>query len=191
MKSALIIHGLSGHVKENWFPWLKQTLESSGWNVVLPNLPNAGHPVVDEWNEALTALVKDFDEHSVIVGHSLGAPAGLNLVQTLGKKIDKLVMVAPVNPLQNWSELKKNEPDLDWEAVKSFAYINFEWQKISSLVNKIIFYYSDNDPYIPENSMDFFKEHLPQAEFKLMSGKGHFNRSSGIIQLPEILENFE
>ena len=189
--NALIIHGVSGNSRENWFPWLKSSLEKNNWNVVVPDLPGVGRQTVDEWNDALMRVASDLDENSVIVGHSMGAPAALNLVQTLDKKIGKLVMVAPVNPNQHWQQLKKDHPKLDWDAVKSFAEIKFDWKKISSLAGEIVIYYSDNDKYIPAETVNFYKQNLPSAVFKFLPGKGHFTKSSGNTEFPEILENFE
>src|SRR3990167_3268732 len=47
-------------------------------------------------------LKQNFPENGVIVGHSLGVPAVLDLIQKVSKKIDTLVLIAPVNPRQNW-----------------------------------------------------------------------------------------
>lgn len=187
MPTCLIIHGVSGSSRENWFPWFKSELEKRAWKVLAPDLPNAEHPKVLEWNSALLSLVGEFDENSVIVGHSLGVPAGLNLAQALGKKIGKLILVAPVNRRQEWGKLMAEVPDLDWQAVKNFAEINFDWQKIANLAKQIIFYYSDNDKYIPLSSIDFYKEHLPAARYSPLSGKGHFNTASGVAEFPELL----
>jgi leucyl-tRNA synthetase/predicted alpha/beta hydrolase family esterase len=186
--NCLIIHGISGHGKENWFPWLKKSLEVKEWDVFTPDLPNANHAGVEEW----TSVLKEYDlnENSIIVGHSVGVPMALHLVQTVGKKIDKLIMVAPVNPDQPYDKLRKTEPGLDWDAVQNFAKIEFDWKKISSLVNEIVFYYSDNDKYIPASSVEFYKKHLPNAKYYLLNNKGHFNKSSGVSEFPEILSEF-
>ena len=186
-RRCLIIHGITGNDQENWFPWFKKRLENQEWKVSIPNLPNTNHPIVEEWGKALE---KEFKPNSIIVGHSLGVPAALNLVQTVGKKVDKLILVAPVNPEQNWTALKKSVPGIDWNAIKKFADIKFDWEKINNLVNQIIFYYSNNDKYIPASSVDFYKKNLPEAVFKFIQDKGHFNTSSGIREFPEVLEEF-
>jgi len=187
-KNALLIHGLNGHVNENWKPWLKAELEKNNWAVSVPLLPKADHPIISEWNEVLAG---EFKGNSVIVGHSLGCAAALNLVQTMGKKVHKLILVAPVNPKQKWQTLQELYPQGDWNAVKSFTEIKFDWKKISDLVGKIIIYYSDNDPYIPLESIDFYRQNLPNAIFKFMPGKGHLNRKAGMIEFPELLGDIE
>jgi len=185
-ENCLVIHGVSGHKRENWFPWLKNTLEKDGWHVNVPALPTPDHPSIEKWNEVLR---KESKSVSVVVGHSLGAPAALNLIQTTGKRIDELILVAPVNPKQDWKYLKSAYPHADWAAVKIFADIKFDWKKIAKLVRQVVIYYSDNDPYVSSESVvEFYKRHLPNAIFKLLPGKGHFNERYGITEFPEILD---
>ncbi len=185
IKNALVIHGVSGHKRENWFPWLKDILEKDGWHVSVPTLPTPDHPKIEEWN---MVLKKESTSASVLIGHSLGAPAALNLIQTSNKKIDRLILVAPVNPKQDWRYLKSVYPQADWDAVKNFADIKFDWEKITKLVRQVVVYYSDNDPYVSAKSVEFYKQHLPNAIFRFLPGKGHFNERYGITEFPEILE---
>lgn len=188
VKHTLIIHGLNGSSNENWFPWLRKQLEKTGVNVQVPDLPDPNHPIVEDWNQA---LLKEVQPDSVIIGHSLGGPAALNLVQTFGQKISKLILVAPVNPDQEWSHLKETS-DSDWDAVKTFADLKFDWKRISELVDQIIIYYSDDDKYIPERSIDFFKKNLPQAVFKFRPKSGHFSKStSGLVEFPEVFNDIK
>lgn len=48
MKKAYIIHGWEGRPDSNWFPWLKTELESQGFAVEVPQMPNAAHPKMEE-----------------------------------------------------------------------------------------------------------------------------------------------
>ncbi|MEK7583667.1 MAG: leucine--tRNA ligase [Patescibacteria group bacterium] len=186
IKECLVIHGVSGNKRENWFPWIKTTLAKEGWKVNVPTLPAPDHPKINEWNEV---AAKEFKADSVLIGHSLGAPAALNLIQTAGKKIDTLILVAPVNSMLDWKYLGSTYPSVDWEAVRSFADIKFDWKKITDLTKQIVVYYSDNDKYISESSIDFYKKYLPHATFKFLPGKGHFNSSSGVTEFSEVLED--
>ena len=184
--NSLIVHGLMGHPKENWFPWLKENLEKTGWHVSVPALPNPNHPIPEEWSKILR---QNFPENGVIVGHSLGVPAVLDLIQKVSKKIDTLVLIAPVNPRQNWDNLKEKFPHADWDACRKFAEINFDWEKIKSLTNKIIIYYSNNDKFISASSVEYYKKNLPKATFKFCPGAGHFNASANILEFPELFED--
>lgn len=182
---CLIIHGLGGSPQENWFPWLKGSLEQASWSVDVPALPRSDHPVVAEWNRVLAPAVA---EGSVIVGHSLGAAAALHAVQSSGKTVSELILVAPVNPGQDWAGLKQKS-NSDWDACKRFAEIQFDWDKITRLANQVIVYYSDNDNYIPMESVAYYKKALPHAVFKFRPGAGHFNARAGMLEFPELLQD--
>ncbi len=40
MKRVFIVHGWDGHPDEQWFPWLKQSLEEKGYCVEVPQMPD-------------------------------------------------------------------------------------------------------------------------------------------------------
>ena len=40
-KRVFIIHGWEGYPEECWFPWLKTEIEKTGFEVVVPNMPDA------------------------------------------------------------------------------------------------------------------------------------------------------
>jgi len=56
MKNALILHGTDFSKDQNqrlnnWFPWLQKKLEELGYDVWLPELPEAWHPDLKRyWN---------------------------------------------------------------------------------------------------------------------------------------------
>ncbi|MBP9719247.1 MAG: leucine--tRNA ligase [Candidatus Levybacteria bacterium] len=189
-KTVMFVHGVSGNGQENWFPWLKKELEKKGYTVIAQELPNPDHPNPKEWNEALTKLAKNVSGELTLVSHSLGTPAALELVETLGRKIEKLVLVAPVNPGMDWDTLKKDYSDLDWDAVRSFTKTKPDFGKIESLVDEIVFYFADDDPYIPAVSVDFYKKALPEAKFIEVKGKGHLNESAGMLDFTSLLTHF-
>jgi len=190
--TCLVVHGVSGHKRENWFPWLKDELARVGWETVVPTMPGAGHPTLDSWNDYLGQYDQKINENSVLVGHSLGCASILYHLQELGKKVDTVILVAPTNPLQKWSKLKDEYPDIDWDATKNMNNAqNFNWKKIRTLAKHFIILYSDDDPYIPAESMAYYKKNLPEAEIHLIPGKSHFSEShGGIKSLPEILSFF-
>ncbi|MFA6098906.1 MAG: leucine--tRNA ligase [Patescibacteria group bacterium] len=190
--ACLIVHGISGHKRENWFPWLKEELNKAGWETIVPTMPGAGHPVLNSWDEYLGQFDQRINENSVLVGHSLGCASILFHLQQLEKKVDTVILVAPTNPLQYWPQLKQKYPQADWDAVKNMSSAqNFNWPKIRSLAKRFIIIHSDNDPYVPPESMAYYKENLPEAEIHCMPGKSHFSESTGgVTSLPEILPFF-
>ncbi|MFH1366979.1 MAG: alpha/beta fold hydrolase [Patescibacteria group bacterium] len=191
-KTCLVVHGIGGHEKENWFPWLKKELGQKGWEVIVPSLSDTDHPTMAVWNEQLARFDEQINEQSVLVGHSLGCPAMLYHLQLLGKNVHTVILVAPTNPWQKWTELRHSHPTADWKAVEAMNESGlFNWKKIRALAERFIIMFSDNDPFIPVESVEYYKKNLPEAEFHLFSGKHHFSKSNGnITVLPEILPFF-
>ena len=190
-QKVVLIHGISGHAQENWFPWLKDELEHIGYTVYVPNLPHAEHPNLEEWVDELCKLPIDDGDEIVVVGRSLGAPVACKFVEQKNIKIKKLILVAPTGTQQekDWSGLKS--VGLDEKALKCIHNFNSakkDWKHIVSLTEESVIYLSDNDPYIPLSVKNDYQE--LNARIKEFSGKGHFNRKVGMTQFQAILSEF-
>src|SRR3989338_4266359 len=83
MKRVFIIHGWGGFPEEGWFPWLKRELEAKGFEVHVPQLPDAGKPRIFNWVPKLAEVVGTPDENTYLVGHSMGC-------QTIVRYLEKL-----------------------------------------------------------------------------------------------------
>lgn len=170
MKNALILHGTDfdkdkkQHLN-NWFPWLKTELEKIGYKVYLPELPEAWHPDLDRyWN-----FFKDFDfnNETIIIGHSSGAAAVFGILNKLPgeKKIKMAISVAGFYKDEGWNceGLFKQE---------------FKWQKIKDQAEKIILIYSDDDPYVKPYHAEYLGNKLAIKPF-LIKNRKHFNLEAG------------
>jgi len=92
MKNFTIIHGSSSHEKEilkrgepqqnkrNWIPWLKKELESKGFQVNTPLMPNNDFPNYNEWKTEFEKI--EVNKDSTLIGHSAG---GTFLARWLGE----------------------------------------------------------------------------------------------------------
>jgi two-component system response regulator HydG len=84
MKQALILHGTDATPASNWFAWLKVQLEQDGYAVWLPQLPNSDKPNAKTYNQFLLANQDfEFNNETIIIGHSSGAVEVLSLLQHL------------------------------------------------------------------------------------------------------------
>lgn len=171
-KNAIILHGTNFDPNRlevehlgNWFPWLKEQLESDGYKVWLPELPKAWAPNIQTyWN-----FLKDFDfnEQTIIIGHSSGAAAILGVLQRLpaGIKINKAILVAGFYRDQGWNCDKLFDLEIDFEKIKNAA-------------KKIELIWSPNDPYIAKEQTDYLAENLG-VEPVIIPNSGHFNLEYG------------
>ncbi|MFA5075838.1 MAG: leucine--tRNA ligase [Patescibacteria group bacterium] len=189
---VLLTHGLNAHANDNWFPWLKEQLENSGYEVLIPILPNASVPTIAEWVAALQSLNFKKEDKIFIVAHSLSAPAVCQYIQVTGLPIEKLILVAPTGPSQseeNWSNMRTAGAEVNSiEAAKHFNQAKIDLVRVKKLAKEIVIYLSDNDPYIP---LAVEKDYQPLgARVRIFNNRGHSNRRVGMLSFPEILEEF-
>jgi predicted alpha/beta hydrolase family esterase len=181
MKNALILHGTGADSNSNWFQWMKQKLEEKGCKVWVPDLPNTMEPnaavnskyILDNWQ---------FDENSIIIGHSSGAVLALYILQNLPEDviIDCAFLVSVF------------KDDLGWPNLKDLFSKPLDWDKIKKHARKIILLHSDNDPYVPLGHAKFVAKKL-NTELIIKEGQGHFNLEVGAeyAQFPTLLEIVE
>ncbi|MDD5222141.1 MAG: leucine--tRNA ligase, partial [Patescibacteria group bacterium] len=188
----LLTHGIYGHSRENWFPWFKREMEGRGHEVLIPDLPNNEHPTLEEWLEALKKLDIQDNDRLIVVGHSLGAVLACQFILKRDVSVEKLILVGPTGVSQgekNWKNLLAAGCDEEsLECIKKFNTANKNLDKIKKLVKESIIYLSDNDPYIPLEVKDDYRE--LDAKVKIFNSKGHFNEAVGILELPESLQEF-
>jgi len=184
MKRVFIIHGWDGYPEEGWFPWLKAELIARGYEVQVPQMPNADNPRMETWIPAIAATVGQADLDTYFVGHSMGCKAIAGYLQTLtsGIKIGGAVFVAGF-----FKQLTNLEDD---DAVRATAKICLDYPvdlaKVKSHLPKSIAIFSDNDPYVPLDNKDEFKKKLG-SEIIIEHQQGHFSGSTGTVKLPVAL----
>lgn len=134
MKNVIILHGTGDKPTDFWFPWLKENLEKYGYEVWLPQLPNADFPNRKDWIPYIIENGK-INEETVIVGHSAGAQIILSLLEENDIKIKQAILVSGyAKALRKDAEAEKNIDD-------------FIWEKIKDKATDFVFINSDNDPW--------------------------------------------
>jgi uncharacterized protein len=168
MKNAIILHGTGNTPEGNWFRWLEKELQKRGYEVWLPQLPDAEMPNAGKYNKLLLNNGFDFNNETILVGHSSGAVSILNLLQELSENVEikaSFLVGAFRGPLNN--------------AARSELFPkSFDFEKIKSRCGKFIFIHSDNDPYCPLDDAKFLTGKL-DGELVVESGQGHFNLEAG------------
>lgn len=168
MKNAVILHGTDNTPEGNWFRWLEKELKNRGYEVWLPQLPDAAVPNANKYNQLLLNHGFDFNETTLMIGHSSGAVAILNLLQELpeGAKIKAAFLVGAF------------KGPLGKETRSELFPKPFDFAKIKSRCGKFVFIHSDNDPYCPLDDARFLAKKL-DGEFVIGPGQGHFNLETG------------
>jgi len=182
-KRVFIIHGWDGYPEEGWFPWLKKELESKGFQVHVPQLPEAGTPRINNWVPKLAEVVGVADENTYFVGHSMGCQTIVRYLETLpeGAKVGGAVFVAGF--FKSLTLEKDEEKDIADEWLKA----SLDFEKVKSHLPRSVAIFSDNDPWVPRENQEDFKEKLG-SEIIIEHDKKHFSGSDGVKELPIVLE---
>jgi predicted alpha/beta hydrolase family esterase len=183
MKRFLILHGTGGSPDSNWFMWLKGVLIGKGFQVWLPQLPNADTPNVKTYNKFLLSN-NDFiyDKDTIIIGHSSGAVETLSLLQHLPK--DAVIKAAIL--------VSAFKDDLNWDSLKELFAVPLDFAEIKKHCSGFYFIHSDNDPYVSLDHAQYLAK-MTGGKLTVYEGQGHFSTKLGsrYKQFPQILELIE
>lgn len=185
-KKVYIIHGWDGYPEEGWFPWLRRKLEERGWLVIVPQLPKPEEPRIKNWVPALTEIVGVADEQTYFVGHSMGCQTIARYAENLpeGALIGGVVFVAGF-----FTRLTNLEDDeITHSVVNEWLQTPIDLKRVKQHVSKSVAIFSDNDPYVPLDSQEVFKNVLG-SKIVIEHDMQHFSGSTGTTELPVALES--
>lgn len=181
MKNAIVLHGTGNSPQNNWFQWLKTELEHMGYDVWLPLLPKNDTPDIKRYNEFIFSH-NDFlfNEETILIGHSSGAVAILGILQNLPKNVI-------INSAYLIGVFKEAPGEKEFEGLFNAP---FDFEKITSHVNRMVYIHSDNDPYCPLEHAEYLSKHT-QGELVVIPNQKHFSISTAgekYKEFPELLE---
>ena len=183
MKYIFINHGFMGSNIENWFPYIKESLDDNDTQVIIPQYPidNNKH-FYDYWKKVLDVYnnLDYITSETIMIGHSSGCAFTMKYLVNNNLKIDKLILVSGFN---NYYSNDKN--DFHNIVNKTFYIADGELNKIKEVCNKIICIYGDNDSYIPQNVFHNLAIKLDADEIIIPNG-GHLNKESGYTEFETI-----
>lgn len=184
-KRVFIIHGWGGYPEENWFPWLKRELEFRGFEVFVPQLPDADSPRIEKWIPRIAEVVGTVDEGTYFVGHSMGCQAIARFLENQpgGIRAGGAVFIA-----EFFKRLTNLEPEPNVkEVADSWLNSPVDLNKTRIHFVKSVAVFSDDDPYVPLDNQEDFKNRLG-SKIIIEHNKGHFNAQAGVVELPVALE---
>lgn len=168
----VFIHGNSTeHWSFAWAPWLKEQLESHGYETFFETMPDSIIARSKYWLPFLKNHVKAGAE-DVLIGWSSGAVAAMRFAEN--NKLKGSILISP------------SYTDLDDELEKQSGYFEapWQWDMIKENQGKIALFYGDNDPYISQADFEFIAQRL-QPEVHKIPNAGHFIEQH---DFPELLE---
>ncbi|MBU2522705.1 MAG: alpha/beta hydrolase [Nanoarchaeota archaeon] len=184
-KRVFIIHGWGGCPDKGWLLWLNKELSSKGFEVHSLEMPNKEEPKMGEWINFLKLNVKNPDEDTYFVGHSIGCQAIMRYLGTLNSaKIGGVIFVA------GWFSLKGLESEEENEIAEPWLKTSINLNNVKKIIKKSVAIFSDNDPYVPIRDSKIFQRELG-SKVIFEKKKGHYieNVTKQIpVVLKELLE---
>ena len=179
MKKVYIIHGWGMDSNMPWIKWLEQELAKKGFEVHALDMPNTEHPKIEEWVEYLEEHVGSIDEETYFIGHSIGSQTIIRFLEKLPKQkhIKGVVFVA------GWFHLVNLEPE-EFEIAHPWINNKVDLERIKRHTNNLLAVFSDNDPYVPESEVEYFRDNLG-AKIIIKKNAGHFE---DIDKIEEVLK---
>jgi len=175
---AFIFHCWGGDSRGCWRGWLTDELRRKGVEVVAPEFPETNNPRLEKWLATVRRSVPKLEPGDgwVLVGHSLGCPAILRLLEGMGEgeKAKAVFLVAAF------------AKDLGIPEIRSFVDRPFNWEKIRKKADRFVVINSDNDPFIALDEGERVAK-LLGAELIVEHGAGHINEGSGFTSYPRLL----
>jgi hypothetical protein len=186
MKKVFIIHGWDGNPDEPVLRWLRLKLEEKGYLVSAPAMPNPETPEIELWVNKLKEVIGVATENTILVGHSVGCQAVMRYLETLSdnSKVSGLLLLAPWMKLDE-ETIKEEGPEVV-EIARPWMETPIDFEKIKNITNKITAIFSDNDPFVPLDQEEFFRNKL-SAKTLVEHSKGHFSPSDDVSELPSAL----
>ena len=158
---------------DDWKPWLREKLGEK-YEVILPMMPNKTNARFEEWKIWIEKFVPYLNDEVILVGHSLGASflAKYLSENKFPKKIRAVMLVSGVY-----------DKDSEGYSLLSFALP----AKLDLQTEKIFIYHSKDDPVVPFEEAEKFKEALPNAVLRVFEDRKHINQP----EFPELLTDIK
>ena len=183
-KRLIVIPRWAGTPASDWYPWLKQKLETMQPQpfdpVLIAAMPNPDLPTIPAWGGRVKELLGSDPEQiaeTVIVGHSVGCQAVLRTLAELpaGVQIGGVLCVA------GWFWT-----DAPWDSLMPWIKTPVDLDRVRSAAGqRLVVMMSTNDMHTSDwrANRSAWQERL-EAEVIIVPGANHFNGE----QYPEILQ---
>lgn len=152
-KKIIFVHGYTASSQADWYPAIKPELDKLGIDYSIPDLPGGKNPHSADWVEIIRKEVDLSSKPIVLVGHSLGTRAVLLYLDKYQKKVDTVILIAPL------SNDASNAERRGGEAYPDFFEYKIDPQKIKRLANKFVIAHSKDD-----SSLDYEKHGVSLAK---------------------------
>lgn len=174
-----LIHGYTASPDSNWFQDFKKKLENENIEVSILNMPNSQSPKLNEWIDYMKNSVKEIDEQTIFIGHSLGCVTILNFLSTSNTtKIKGLFLI---------SGFVESSPI---PALIEFVRPKLNYNYLKQLTSTSIVISAVDDDIIPYEYSKKLAERI-DAKFTLLKEGKHFIDSDNFTEFPFLIKEIK
>ena len=170
------VHGFKSSPDQHIWPWLRRELESRGFEVLIPELPDPMAPDRDAWTKALVDAAKLLTDEDIIVGHSLGGAAALRFLEAAEARTTPRACVLIATP---WM--------IKDEQFRGFFLTDLDHDVLMWRASKFTVIHAKDDPVIPVEHAERYAK-VFHARLITPDTGGHFWGPEHQVILDEILK---
>ncbi|MDD4990872.1 MAG: alpha/beta hydrolase [Paludibacter sp.] len=175
----------AGNVHSDWYDWLSTEIKSKYQiDIVRLEMPDWNEPNVTESVSFLTSNIKELDENTYFIGHSVGCQAILRFLNEQSKT-NKQLKIGGFLFIAGWLEV-----DNPWITLKPWLEIeSIDFEFVSNNVGYKKLVISTNDPFTSdyERNKLLFNRYL-STKTNIYPNKLHFNNKEEIDVMREVEE---
>lgn len=164
----------------NWMGWTKKRLEEKGYMVACPVVADVWKARYEEWKKILDQLT--INEDTILVGLSAGGYVLLRWLSETGKRVRKVILVAPgsknLSHDPNYVKMPYEEEFYACEITSSLK---------GQIQEPVVIIVSEDDGVVGKTYQGYVT--ALNARVVTLKGRGHF--SFLIPELPELLEEIQ
>lgn len=183
MSTVVVSHRYSSDEHSDWYPYLRDEVQSLGHTVDIPNLPDALAPQPEPWRTAIAERASTAPAAEVVlVGHSVGAVNVLRFLQQHDPDRDGVfagvvLVAAPAH-------------EVGFDALAGFFAEPFDWPKIRRSARYFHVLAAADDTVLVPDPFEHVAIHVTElgATGTVLAEGGHFSADPGSrIEVPAVV----
>ncbi len=172
----VLVHGYNSSTEGNFWPWLRESLDTRGHEVISVSLPNPSEPNCEEWVKAISESIAQPGGDTIFISHSLGGVALLHYLEGAemsGTPKSVILVSTPFN--------------IGSERFESFFVPPIDFDTVMWRGQEFVLIHAGDDDVIPVDHSKRYEKELNGMLHILESGK-HFIETKELPLLLELID---